>query len=394
MRKILLALTLLGLLVGPAAADVTVLSYSTGAGGGVSASGTNDFTGPNSFIDANTTFKDDVDTTKKAQFQLSSIGTGTTRTYTLPNGDITVAGINLAQTWSAAQTINSTFTVNSGTILLAGTASGVNGTLRWGTGNSTDGGIQWNTTQTPDTVIFATDPTSNHIVIAEAADRTFDFAHAAATDPALFIHSHNQSTSEWGSLSHNGTSFDLGMGSNNGIRFLTNGTARGQISSTQLQIGSGIGLSWSDSNAAVGNPLVSSVGVGVAKALTESTDTGFVRIAVTQGGSAGGYIVYNVSAGDGTDFQTRSGILPFAIVNKADTETVTLGTVTTATEVAALSTGTLTVAFTTATATNAVDIRANAVSSLTQTTLHIRYQVVVISGILTGPTAAITITPL
>ena len=86
--------------------------------------------------------------------------------------------------------------------------------------------------QTVDTTMFLTGTTSNHIVIAEYADRTFDFAHAQATDPTLFIHSANQSTSEWLSLTHDqtdglisaGTGLKLTTSSNGDITLTPNGT--------------------------------------------------------------------------------------------------------------------------------------------------------------------------
>lgn len=121
------------------------------------------------------------------------------------------------------------------------------------------------------------------------------------------------------------------------------------------------------------------------KALTESAATAFVRIAVASGSHVGGRIKYTIVANDGTDYQTRSGMFNFSLVNKGGTETAGLGTV--MNESVAVSTGTLTVTFDTDTSpTNAVDIRANAVSSLTQTTLQISYWVEI-----DGP--AVTITP-
>lgn len=121
------------------------------------------------------------------------------------------------------------------------------------------------------------------------------------------------------------------------------------------------------------------------KALTETTATAFVQIAVASGTHVGGTIHYTLVANDGTDYQTRSGSFNFALVNKAGAETANLGTV--SAEAAAITTGTLTVSFDTDTSpTNAVNIRANATSSLTQTTLTIRYWVE-IEG------SAVTVTP-
>ena len=77
------------------------------------------------------TLQDDTDPTKQAQFQLSSINTGTTYTYTLPNSSGILAGTNIAQNWTSAQT----FVAGSNTL---GSSAGVT-TTGVGTGATTTG---------------------------------------------------------------------------------------------------------------------------------------------------------------------------------------------------------------------------------------------------------------
>lgn len=65
--------------------------------------------------------------------------------------------------------------------------------------------IRYDTTQTVDTGMLLTGTVSNHWVLAERQDETFDFSHAQTTDPTLFIHSHNQSTTQYLGMRHDGT---------------------------------------------------------------------------------------------------------------------------------------------------------------------------------------------
>ncbi len=111
------------------------------------------------------------------------------------------------------------------------------------------------------------------------------------------------------------------------------------------------------------------------KTLTESSATSFVQIALTAAQMSGGTISYTVEASDGTDHQALSGNLRWAAVNKAATETcptpIDIGTA-----LLAASASTLTCSWTCDTSpTNAVNIQANCVSGLTQTTLRINYAV-------------------
>jgi hypothetical protein len=79
--------------------------------------------------------------------------------------------------------------------------------------SSNYGAVRWRATaQTPDTTLWMTGIVSNAIVVCEYDDRSFDFAHALQTNPTLFGHSANQSTTEWWSLTHDQTYARLNTG--------------------------------------------------------------------------------------------------------------------------------------------------------------------------------------
>ena len=69
--------------------------------------------------DTNFTLRDNTDTTKQANFELSGITTATTRTYTLPNltGTLATTG-TLTQTFSGTTTFSGTFTTSGATATL------------------------------------------------------------------------------------------------------------------------------------------------------------------------------------------------------------------------------------------------------------------------------------
>lgn len=87
-----------------------------------------------------------------------------------------------------------------------------NAYVRWG--NAEDAVCGYNTTQTPDALYCGVSTDSNTMILGEKADASYDFAHALATDPTLFIQSHNQSATQWISFSHDGTNgvIDVGTG--------------------------------------------------------------------------------------------------------------------------------------------------------------------------------------
>jgi hypothetical protein len=107
--------------------------------------------------------------------------------------------------------------------------------------------------------------------------------------------------------------------------------------------------------------------------LTESSATSFARVNIPSGTIAGGDVLVTVEANDATDYQARTLRIIWSAENKAGTTTVVIST---PEEVVAASSGTLTV---TLTATDAgsgnVDFKADATSSLTQTTLRANAQV-------------------
>jgi len=91
-----------------------------------------------------------------------------------------------------------------------------NGIAYFGTGE--DAGIRYSTSQTPDSWQFGVSADSRAMLLIELADfGAFDFGHALQTNPTLFIHSANQSTTQWLSLTHNATDgvIDCGTGTLN-----------------------------------------------------------------------------------------------------------------------------------------------------------------------------------
>jgi len=106
--------------------------------------------------------------------------------------------------------------------------------------------------------------------------------------------------------------------------------------------------------------------------LTESSATKFTSTTIASGKIQGGSILITIESNDATDYQSRTLRFIWSAVNKAGTLTITLST---PEEVVALSSGTLTCTITAVDAGSGVlDFKANAVSSLTQTTLRATYQ--------------------
>jgi hypothetical protein len=86
-----------------------------------------------------------------------------------------------------------------------------------GFGSSLDVKIEWDTGQTNDSLLVGLGGTSNTVILTQKGDMGYNFAHANQTNPTWFIHSANQSTSEWISIAHNQTDgvIDCGAGTLN-----------------------------------------------------------------------------------------------------------------------------------------------------------------------------------
>jgi hypothetical protein len=107
--------------------------------------------------------------------------------------------------------------------------------------------------------------------------------------------------------------------------------------------------------------------------LTESSATLFANVTLASGKYSGMKIVATVTANDGTDYQSLTSDVVINAVNKAGTITAQLSQTDSTT---AASSGTLSVTYTAVQNGNAIDIKANAVSSLTQTVLRVKWGIV------------------
>lgn len=140
--------------------------------------------------------------------------------------------------------------------------------------------------------------------------------------------------------------------------------------------------------AAGATSLVTNTGGVVGGALTKTTAitnasaTSLFTVARTNNVAAGGFIEFQATATDGTDYQTIVGTATYAFVDKAGTGTFTITDLAT-TDAKAVSAGTYTLAWTFVTATGGGIVKLQPTSSLTATTHTVTFIVYPLNGAVT-----------
>lgn len=120
-----------------------------------------------------------------------------------------------------------------------------------------------------------------------------------------------------------------------------------------------------------------------AKTIVDGSATSLFDVACATNELIGGTIHFLVKVGDGTDLQALAGIATYSGVNKAGTHTLTI-TNATGNDAKAVSSGTLTLAFTIVTGASKATVKVQPTGSLTETTPYsITYTVVPLSGAVT-----------
>lgn len=129
--------------------------------------------------------------------------------------------------------VNNALEVDGGSYLAgaqfsANISCGSNVSVRSTAGDAYGSFMPRSTVQTIHTTALTTGTTSNGILICESLDTGFNFEHALQTNPTIYLHSANQSTTQWMSLTHNQTNGVIAAGAGgvqiNGMQMGKQGT--------------------------------------------------------------------------------------------------------------------------------------------------------------------------
>lgn len=112
-----------------------------------------------------------------------------------------------------------------------------------------DAGIAWNTAQTVDALYVGLSAAQNTFIIGEYADRAYDFAHGAQTNPTLYIQSAAQSATEFAKLNAGVLTFGLGIATVAGQYSIGRNADATNI--MQFEVPTGATYEWSVNDVAV-----------------------------------------------------------------------------------------------------------------------------------------------
>lgn len=376
MKRLWLAV-LFALLASAARADVVCVSNNMccQSAGGASATGNNAWTGTNSFIDGNFSIIGSTTASKVAKFEVDGLTAATTRTYTMPDVSDTLAVLG-AQSFTGLQTMaaGGRVTVTAGMLLDEDVPLRFSGAQK----------IVQSSVQTNRALhLEPTNTLGNTVMINEFEDNGFNFALGIQTDPSLCLMSHNQSTTQRGCLSHDGTNFRMSTPNNTGIAFaggldlttLGGGPGgypailfsnklfyfsdiSGATDGTKIEVGvqgtlgtgSQMGtIRGATSNGApgsrggemwfsgghgaadavparvvlgadsIGGVALARLTAGATKVLANNTVTALTNATVASNTIAAGLVQYTVEVFDGTDLQVETGSFIYNVTNKAGT---------------------------------------------------------------------------
>lgn len=152
------------------------------------------------------------------------------------------------------------------------------------------------------------------------------------------------------------------------------------VASTPLQV-EGV----SGQTAQLVNLVNAGVNAGIAvgtKTIVDGSATALFDVALPNNSFCGGSILATIYASDATDFQAMQVTVNYASVDKAGTKTLTITDLST-TDAKAVSSGTLTLAWTIVTGTGKCTVKLQPTGSLTETTFSVSFVAIPVVGAVT-----------